>query len=165
MTQKRYGGGIEIHYNGNGGKIDDLTKALCYLTGQNYDDFNTLSDWASRTAITDPNFYWNNPDILAKAESQWNHYSTDYRYKEAMEKKKWTKESWIKDYIERKIERRDCMERRDFGKWYDWGFFEVKGFKKGTMHFKFKDDKIWELFNRTVAEAKGFELPEHVAFI
>lgn len=44
--------------------------------------------------------------------------------------------------------------------WYDWGFFEFKVFKKGTMHLKFKDDKVWELLNRKYAEIKGFTLPE-----
>lgn len=48
----------------------------------------------------------------------------------------------------------------DFSAWYDWGFFEIKGFKKGTLHVKFKDQKVWELFNRKIAEIKGFELPE-----
>jgi hypothetical protein len=48
----------------------------------------------------------------------------------------------------------------EFGTWYDWGFFEIKGFKKGTLHCKFKDKNVWELFNRKVAEIKGFELPE-----
>lgn len=48
----------------------------------------------------------------------------------------------------------------DFGSWYDWGFFEVKGFKKGTLHCKFKDENVWALFNRKIAEIKGFPLPE-----
>jgi predicted RNA methylase len=47
-----------------------------------------------------------------------------------------------------------------FSTWYTWGFFEIKGFKKGTLHCKFKDEKVWELFNRKIAEIKGFELPE-----
>lgn len=46
--------------------------------------------------------------------------------------------------------------------WYDCGYFEVKGFKKGTLHARFKDEKTWALFNQKVAEAKGFELPENV---
>lgn len=50
----------------------------------------------------------------------------------------------------------------DFGKWYDWGFFQIKGFKKGTLHCKFKNEKHWEAFNRKVAEIKGFELPEKI---
>ncbi|MDF3076161.1 MAG: hypothetical protein K0S09_50 [Sphingobacteriaceae bacterium] len=46
--------------------------------------------------------------------------------------------------------------------WYDWGFFEIKGFKKGTAHCKFKDESTWALFNQAVAKAKGFELPENL---
>jgi len=48
----------------------------------------------------------------------------------------------------------------EFNTWYDWGFFEIKGFKKGTLHCKFKDENVWGLFNRKVAEIKGFPLPE-----
>lgn len=57
---------------------------------------------------------------------------------------------------------RFCSNFKGFesNRWYSWGFFEVKGFKKGTAHFKFQDDKIWELLNRRYAEIKGFTLPE-----
>ena len=44
--------------------------------------------------------------------------------------------------------------------WYDWGFFEFKLYKKGTGHFKFKDEKVWEILNRTYAKIKGQVLPE-----
>ncbi|MGB3452929.1 MAG: DUF4942 domain-containing protein [Moheibacter sp.] len=44
--------------------------------------------------------------------------------------------------------------------WFEWGFFKVKGFKKGTGHFKFKDREVWGLFNRNVARIKGYPLPE-----
>lgn len=46
--------------------------------------------------------------------------------------------------------------------WYDWGFFEIKGFKKGTLHLKFKDDKVWENINRRYAKIKGQVLPEKI---
>lgn len=45
-------------------------------------------------------------------------------------------------------------------KWYEWGFFEVKFFKKGTMHVKFKDLNDWYLLNKAYGELKGFSLPE-----
>ena len=35
-------------------------------------------------------------------------------------------------------------------------FFELKFFKKGTLHFKFKDKKLWENFNLQVAKGKGW---------
>jgi hypothetical protein len=44
--------------------------------------------------------------------------------------------------------------------WYEWGFFEFKGFKKGTAHIKFKDRKVWEILNRRYAKIKGQVLPE-----
>ena len=45
-------------------------------------------------------------------------------------------------------------------KWFDWGFFEIKCFKKGTMHVKFKDLNDWYLLNKAYGELKGFALPE-----
>lgn len=42
------------------------------------------------------------------------------------------------------------------------GFFDFKGFKKGTMHLKFKDKKVWEMLNRRYAKIKGQVLPEKI---
>ena len=44
--------------------------------------------------------------------------------------------------------------------WYDWNFFEVKFFKKGTIHLKFKDEKVWARLNQAYAKIKGFSLPD-----
>ncbi|MAO65066.1 MAG: DNA methyltransferase [Balneola sp.] len=57
---------------------------------------------------------------------------------------------------------KDAYEDLDFHTKYDWGFFEVRGYKKGTLHCWFKDEKVWEMFNRRVAEIKGFPLPEKI---
>ena len=46
--------------------------------------------------------------------------------------------------------------------WNDWGFFQWKGFLKGTIHVKFKDEKVWELLNRKYAKIKGQVLPEKI---
>ena len=46
-------------------------------------------------------------------------------------------------------------------KWYEWGFFEIKFFKKGTMHIKFKDLNDWYLLNKAYGELKGFTLTEN----
>lgn len=49
----------------------------------------------------------------------------------------------------------------EWGKWYHYGgFFRFKGFKKGTMHLEFIDEDLWMLFNRRVAEIKGWALPK-----
>lgn len=84
--------------------VDDFTKALCYITGENYDNFDRFS------------------------------YSVRVRHEKSME----------------------------WGKWFDWGFFEVKIFKKGTGHFKFKDKNVWARFNQQIARIKGFPLPENI---
>lgn len=44
--------------------------------------------------------------------------------------------------------------------WYEWGFFEMKFFKKGTMHVKFKNENDWYFLNKAYGELKGFSLPE-----
>lgn len=53
--------------------------------------------------------------------------------------------------------------RPNWGEWFDWGFFECKAFKKGTMHFKFKSEEVWAEYNHHIARIKGFPLPETVA--
>lgn len=51
---------------------------------------------------------------------------------------------------------------KEFGKWYEWQFFQIKMFKKGTLHVKFKDDETWALLNRQYAKIKGQNLPEKI---
>ena len=46
-----------------------------------------------------------------------------------------------------------------YGEEYEWGFFKIRGFKKGTMHFTFRDEKLWYQFNTAVAKIKGWQLP------
>jgi hypothetical protein len=52
------------------------------------------------------------------------------------------------------------MFNLDTNTWYEWGFFEVKFFKKGTMHVKFKNIDDWYIVNKAYGELKGFTLPE-----
>lgn len=54
---------------------------------------------------------------------------------------------------------RNIEDNTCWGEWTHWAFFRVRGYKKGTMHFEFADEKVWELFNRRVAEIKGWQLP------
>lgn len=44
--------------------------------------------------------------------------------------------------------------------WYEVDFFEIKFFKKGTLHLKFKDVDQWKLLNRSYGKVKGFTLKE-----
>lgn len=91
---------LEVQYSSSATtQMDDLVKAICYVTGKNYDDYDNL-------------------------------YQFFYR------------------------------ADRYAGVWYDFGLFEIKGFKKGTLHVKFKDLKDWEAINRAYAKIKGQTLPE-----
>lgn len=52
------------------------------------------------------------------------------------------------------------INRNTYGSWYESHFFKYKGYKNGNMHFEFKNDKVWELFNQRVAKIKGYVLFE-----
>ena len=84
--------------------IEDIIKALCHLTGQNYDTIPHIGD------------------LFAHKSGK--------------------------------------NSGKEWGVWYEWAFFKVKAFKKGTIHFEFLDNKVLELFNRKVAELKGWQLPK-----
>jgi hypothetical protein len=105
VIETNWGGKMSCRYDSYGNAIDELTKALCNLTGKNYDDIGNLHDFMV------------------------NKQGNDYQY-------------------------------REFGLWYDFGFFKIKGYKKGTIHCEFKDEKVWEQFNLAAVKAKGWNLPE-----
>ena len=93
---------LEVQYGSSAtSQMDDLVKAICFVTGKNYDSYQDL-----------------------------------YRF--------------------------FCEVDRYPGVWYDFGIFEIKGFKKGTIHARFKDLKDWELVNRAYAKIKGEVLPESI---
>jgi hypothetical protein len=46
------------------------------------------------------------------------------------------------------------------GQWYDWGFFRFRPYKKGTVHFEFKDEEVWAAVNARYARIKGQVLPK-----
>jgi hypothetical protein len=49
------------------------------------------------------------------------------------------------------------------GKWYTWGFFRFRAYKKGTVHFEFLDEEVWAAVNARYARIKGQVLPEQLA--
>lgn len=48
------------------------------------------------------------------------------------------------------------------GEWYEWGFFQFKAHKKGTVHFRFKNKADWAALNQRYAKIKGQTLPAHL---
>ena len=90
---------MRLNYGGNVTRIEDVIKALCYITGTNYDNITNLRDFVYRNNLS-------------------------------------------------------------YGTWYEWSFFRIKGFKKGTMHFEFTDEDVWIKFNQQVAKQRGWVLPK-----
>lgn len=89
---------VRITYGGRN-RLDDVNKALCFITGTRFEDI---------------------PDLFTfnQNKAQW-------------------------------------------GQWYDWGFFRIKIFKKGTVHCEFLDEDVWMRFNAEVARIKGWALPKN----
>lgn len=110
-----YGEHIEPNYY-NSEVMDDIHKALCYITGGNFTEAGTFS-----------NFLYNK---VPAPRYDGDTYTTKTLY-------------------------------REIGVWHDWGFFEVKFFKAGTAHFKFKNTEVWDLFNKLACKCKGFHLAEN----
>ena len=99
---------------GSTDKLDDITKALCYLTGTPYE--NTARLYESVT----------NRDI------PWGEWATMTKTVTTPSGEKFTKT----------------------------GFFRIRGYKKGTMHFEFLDEDVWAKFNAEVARIRGWQLPK-----
>lgn len=132
LVRVGYGGRIDYGFGRRSEELEDMVKALCFITGQNYDDHIS--------------FY-------QRLNS--NVYEKDGKFKIAYYS--WEDEKFQQDNPEWKK-----LKHPTWGEWFDWGFFEVKVFKKGTGHFKFKDEKVWALFNQQIARIKGFPLPESI---
>lgn len=49
----------------------------------------------------------------------------------------------------------------DRGVWYQWCFFKIKVFKKGTMHLVFVSEDDWFAINQAYGKLKGFTVPEN----
>lgn len=141
IIEKGWSGEMGVRHSGYQDNITDLMKVICSLTGKNYDDYISLYDQLRyRYKI-----YKNGKLYLSFGDS-----------KSELESMESTKKKLYEEGIPFTVDDSPA----EFGKWIDWGFFEVKGFKKGTLHMKFKDDKVWEIINRTYGKIKGQVLPE-----
>jgi predicted RNA methylase len=115
MVESNYSGNISIsHYYHSNHPIDDVHKALCYLTVKNYEEIGDIFDFMHRV---DPEYMKSSKTKRPTEQLQW-------------------------------------------GKWFEFGFFRMKGYMKGTLHCEFLDEKVWEIFNIEACKAKGWQLGE-----
>lgn len=134
-------GNVSPRSNGNFEDIQDMMKALCYLTGDNFNNFISLETLLRyRYALRDAKGNY----LRCK-----DGYSLAERDFDIIQRKQ-------KEYYGSEIVTHDVA----FGQWFDWHYFRVRCYKKGTMHLEFKDARLWELYNRRIAEIKGYPLFE-----
>lgn len=134
-------------HSGNFEMIEDLLKALCYITGDNYDDHISLHD------------FLNYPYLLVKdgkylKDKQYDDHIVHYKSRSAdgYNSLESDKEKIPGSEIQ--------FNKLEWGKWFEWSYFKIRAYKKGTVHFEFKDEKVWAMFNHRVAKLKGYPLPE-----
>lgn len=133
-------------------KITDLQKAMSYLLGRRY-EYKSLYEFFSKETIT--------VEYQATQEDFEKECKKLQHWKRGLSDEEFQKRIW--DVLKKREETGAKKEvYKQFGEWYDFGFFMIKGFKKGTLHCKFKDLKHWEILNRKVNELKGYPLPEKI---
>lgn len=116
--------------------VEDLQRALCWVTGENYEEKKSLYDYVDKP------YYLEKDGKIIEGEMFF-----DTRYSAEIHQSN-HKGSEIKQII---------FER---GKWFEWDYFNIRCYKKGTVHFEFKDEKVWAMFNHRVAKLKGYPLYE-----
>jgi predicted RNA methylase len=143
-----YGTKYENPYPNNSSnfeKMEDLTKAICYITGDNYSNFISLERFMQ---------------YRYKVKNSLGHYlnSSYYDFDVKIISKKLDP-----SFLKEKEKIYDSViedSQPEWGQWFEWGFFRCRAYKKGTMHFEFLDRELWGRFNQRVAKLKGYPLYE-----
>jgi len=142
MVKVGYSGQVDdCHYGSrNFEKMEDLQKAICFITGENYDHKLTLMHMIN---------------YKYKVKTNGNYGSYDDVFDEYM-RAATRRDNLQKTCLDVEIEE----SKVEWGQWIQWGYFNIKCFKKGTIHFEFKDRELWGRFNQRVAKLKGYPLFE-----
>lgn len=133
------GSAIQTNYSGVFGQIEDLVKALCYITGDNWENFGELREF-----INYPYKVYHSGKV--------ENFRDDIHYSGSLSRAAELEKQGIK--CETKTI--NCI----YGELFQWSYFTIRAYKKGTMHFEFTDEKVWSAFNQRVAKLKGYPLPE-----
>lgn len=171
----------EIRWSTTGHKIDDLVKSICYITGKNYDNYESIEDFF-RTKQVKNEDYFNAiaevSEVTGLPNKSCTFWHSQFKYFNGGDRDKlhgslrmqWTRAynendvNTLLDFYEAKkypksVFDKENPEYKEWGKWQEWTWFKIKVYKKGTFHVQFLDDKIWEMFNKAAVKAKGWQLP------
>jgi len=142
QDQRWHKGQSQIQLSDRGGNFDlmeDFNKALSYITGIPYNSIGSLENnirYEYKVKTKD------NVSFFHGGVNDWS-----------LENKK---KALYEQGVEYTIERSQPV----YGKWFEWGYFRVKAFKKGSMHFEWLDLELWGKFNQRIAKLKGYPLFE-----
>lgn len=140
MVKVSWGGGIGKSFYSNFDMVEDLIKALCFITGDNYDKVLSLTQFIEYPYRVKVNGNYLGYNGLFKDLNK----ACDFEMRIQKEGKATEIETM----------------KTEWGQWIEWNYFRIKCFKKGTIHFEFKDREIWGRFNQRVAKIKGYPLYE-----
>lgn len=132
---------IDNTYGSTFQKVEDMVKAICYVLGENWDKYGNLAD------------HIRYPYKL--------YYSDTVKYFSANERGQGYGPS-LNQTIENLGDTPYDLQRSEpvYGEQFEWSFFKIRMYKKGTAHFVFKDPDVWAKFNQRIAKIKGYPLFE-----
>jgi len=142
IVEKSWGGGVGTASwsSSNYELVEDLVKAICYITGDNYDNFINLSNF-----LRYPYKVKKDGKYLGY-DSYFDNLNSACNYENKL-----SNAGHVVEIETSKVE---------WGEWINWGFFKIRCYKKGTVHFEFLDKELWAQFNQRVAKIKGYPLYE-----
>lgn len=139
QDQRYYKGQNEIQcdYRGYWEFVEDLVKALCFISGDDFETFGSLRSWVTHRykIVTESEvfFYYRGDGYQGYTDRITALQAAGYAY----------------EFVD---------HQPIYGQWFDWAYFRVKAFKKGSMHFEFTDEDLWGRFNQRIARLKGYPL-------
>lgn len=126
-------------YGNNWNFMEDMVKAICYLTGDSWEKYGSLSNHCRY-------------EYRLHTANNVEYFSSDIHYNGMNNRAIELQKQGIPYTTE--------TGRPIYGEPFNWAFFKIRAYKKGTMHFEFIDEEIWAKFNQRVAKIKGYPLPE-----
>ena len=149
---------MTTHYHDNRYNVEGWKTNSHYLVGKKFILPGMIDSWLNKDVLSISSGR-GNTDVIEDFQKALCHITgQDYSTKTAFFS--FVNHTPTIESIDKSVYQRKYIQR-EFGKWYEWGFFRFKAFKKGTIHFEFLDENVWALFNQHISRIKGYPLFEH----